>query len=60
MSEENSGNKFIKIMLEGFPKSVYRAVMDDGKTFKSKGYDHVKMEFESSKSKRLRRETEKS
>ena len=60
MSEENSGNKFIKIMLEGFPKSVYRAVMDDGKTFKSKGYDHVKMEFESSKSKRLRRETEES
>ena len=60
MSEENSGNKFIKIMLEGFPKSVYRAVMDDGKTFKSKGYDHVKMEFESSKSKRLRGETKDS
>jgi len=60
MSEENSGNKVIKIILEGFPKSVYRAVMDDGRTFKSKGYDHVKMEFESSKSKRLSGETKDS
>ena len=60
MSDNNSGNKFIKVMLEGFPNAVYRAVMDDGKTFKSKGYDHVKMEFESSKSKQLSRETKES
>lgn len=60
MSNDNPGNKFIKVMLEGFPKSVYRAVLDDGRTFKSKGYDHVKMEFESSKSDRLRRETKDS
>lgn len=60
MKDENSANKFLKVMLEGFPKSVYRAVMDDGRIFKSKGYDHVKMEFESSKSKRLRGETKES
>ena len=60
MSDDNSGNKFIKVIVEGFPKSVYRAVLDDGRTFKSKGYDNVKMEFESSKSKRLRGETQDS
>jgi hypothetical protein len=58
MSDDNSANKFIKIMQKGFPGAVYRAVMNDGKAFKSKGYDHVKMEFESTKSKRLRGETE--
>ena len=60
MSNESSANKFIKIMQEGFPGAVYRAVMNDGKAFKTKGYDHVKMEFESTKSKRLRGETESS
>jgi len=60
MSNESSANKFIKIMQEGFPGAVYRAVMNDGKTFKTKGYDNVKMEFESSKSKRLRGETQDS
>ena len=60
MSEESSANKFIKIMQEGFPGAVYRAVMNDGKAFKSKGYDNVKMEFESTKSKRLAGETKES
>ena len=60
MSEESSANKFIKIMQEGFPGAVYRAVMNDGKAFKSKGYDNVKMEFERSKSKRLAGETKES
>ena len=60
MTDENSANKFIKIMQKEFPGAVYRAVTNDGKAFKSKGYDHVKMEFESSKSKRLRGETKKS
>ena len=60
MSDENLANKFIKIMQEGFPGAVYRAVMNDGKAFKTKGYDNVKMEFESSKSKRLSRETQDS
>ena len=60
MSDDKSANKFIKIMQEGFPGAVYRAVMNDGKAFKTKGYDHVKMEFESSKSKRLSRETQDS
>ena len=60
MSDDNSANKFIKIMQEGFPGAVYRAVMNDGKAFKTKGYDNVKMEFESSKSKQLSRETEES
>ena len=60
MSDDKSANKFIKIMQEGFPGAVYRAVMNDGKAFKTKGYDHVKMEFESSKSKRLSRETKES
>ena len=60
MKDENSANKFLKVMLEGFPGAVYRAVIDDGRVFKSKGYDHVKMEFESSKSKRLRGETKDS
>jgi hypothetical protein len=58
MSDNNAGNKFIKIIVEGFPKATYKAVLYDGRTFKSKGYDHVKMEFESTKSKRLRGETE--
>ena len=60
MSDDNSANKFIKIMQKGFPGAVYRAVMNDGKAFKTKGYDHVKMEFESSKSKRLSGETKES
>ena len=60
MKDKESANRFIKIMQEGFPGAVYRAVTDDGKAFKSKGYDHVKMEFESSKSKRLRGETKES
>ena len=60
MSDDNSANKFLKIMQKGFPGAAYRAVMNDGKAFKSKGYDHVKMEFESSKSKRLSREIKKS
>ena len=60
MSDENLANKFIKIMQEGFPGAVYRAVMNDGKAFKTKGYDNVKMEFESSKSKRISRETQDS
>ena len=60
MKDENSANKFIKILSEGFPGSAYRAVTLEGKAFKSKGYDHVKMEFESSKSKRLRGKTKES
>ena len=60
MSDDNAGNKFIKVIVEGFPKATYKAVLYDGRTFKSKGYDHVKMEFESSKSKQLSRKTEKS
>jgi len=60
MSDENSANKFLKVMQEGFPGAVYRAVMNDGKAFKSKGYDHVKMEFESSKSKELRKSSNES
>jgi hypothetical protein len=58
MSDNNSANKFIKIIVEGFPKATYKAVLYDGRTFKSKGYEHAKMEFESTKSKRLRGETE--
>jgi hypothetical protein len=60
MSDDNSANKFLKIMQKGFPGAAYRAVTIDGKAFKSKGYDHVKMEFESSKSKRLSGETKES
>jgi len=58
MSDDNSATKFLKIMQKGFPGAAYRAVTIDGKAFKTKGYDHVKMEFESTKSKRLRGETE--
>ena len=58
MKDENSANKFIKIMQEGFPGAVYRAVMNDGKAFKSKGYNDVKMKFESTMSKKLKEELE--
>ena len=60
MSDDNSANKFIKAVLKFDPTMNYKAVMKDGRTFKSKGYDNVKMEFESSKSKRLRGETQDS
>jgi len=60
MSDDNSANKFIKGVLKFDPTMNYKAVTTDGKTFKSKGYDHAKMEFESAKSKRLRGETESS
>ena len=53
-------NDFLKAIQKEFGKVEYKATSKDGQTFKSKGYDHVKMEFESSKSKRLRGETKES
>jgi hypothetical protein len=45
MSDDNSANKFIKAVLKFDPTMNYKAVMKDGRTFKSKGYDRAEMEF---------------
>ena len=45
MSDDNDANKFIKAVLKFDPTMTYKAVMKDGRTFKSKGYDRAEMEF---------------
>lgn len=54
MSDENSANKFIRIMLESFPNSTFKAKTNEGQTFKSKGYDDAIKKFENTMSKKLK------
>lgn len=54
MEDESSANKFIRIMLEAYPNSTFKARTYEGQTFKSKGYDNAIKKFEETMSKKLK------